>query len=88
MLARRFERIALELMLSGCAVMFGACVLIEHAQRSQATCLLQRRCHRPFSIHPIPVLCLNRLTRPSRRQHQAQPLQHQAPFQVVRLDRV
>jgi hypothetical protein len=32
MLARRFERIALELMLSGCAVMFGACVLIEHAQ--------------------------------------------------------
>ena len=32
MLARRFERIALELMLSGCAVMFGGCVLIEHAQ--------------------------------------------------------
>jgi hypothetical protein len=32
MLARRFERIALELMLSGCAVTFGACVLIEHAQ--------------------------------------------------------
>jgi hypothetical protein len=30
---RRFERIALaELLLSGCAVMFGACVLIEHAQ--------------------------------------------------------
>jgi hypothetical protein len=30
--ARRFERIALKLMLSGCAVMFGACVLIRHAQ--------------------------------------------------------
>jgi hypothetical protein len=30
--ARRFERIALDLMLGGCAVMFGACVLIEHAQ--------------------------------------------------------
>jgi hypothetical protein len=30
--ARRFERIALELMLSGCAVMFGACVLLERAQ--------------------------------------------------------
>ena len=29
----RFERIALaQLLLSGCAVMFGACVLIEHAQ--------------------------------------------------------
>ena len=33
--ARRFERIALELMLSGCAVMFGACVLIESAQAQQ-----------------------------------------------------
>jgi hypothetical protein len=31
--ARKFERIALaQLLLSGCAVMFGACVLIEHAQ--------------------------------------------------------
>jgi hypothetical protein len=30
--ARRFERIALGLMQSGCAVMFGARVLIEHAQ--------------------------------------------------------
>jgi hypothetical protein len=30
--ARKFERIASELMLSCCAVMFGACVLIEHAQ--------------------------------------------------------
>ena len=30
---RRFARIALaQLLLSGCAVMFGACVLIEHAQ--------------------------------------------------------
>jgi hypothetical protein len=29
MLARRFERIALELMLSGCAVMFGACVFAQ-----------------------------------------------------------
>ena len=28
-----------------------------------------------------------RLTPPSRLQHQAQPLQRQAPFQVVRLDR-
>jgi hypothetical protein len=27
--ARRFERIALELMLSGCAVMFGACVFAQ-----------------------------------------------------------
>ena len=35
MLARRFERIALELTLSGCAVMFGACVLIESAQAQQ-----------------------------------------------------
>ena len=32
---RRFERIALELMLSGCALMFGACVLIESAQAQQ-----------------------------------------------------
>jgi hypothetical protein len=32
---RRFERMALELMLSGCAVMFGACVLIESAQAQQ-----------------------------------------------------
>jgi len=32
---RRFERIALELMLSGCAVMFGASVLIESAQAQQ-----------------------------------------------------
>ena len=33
MLTRRFERIALVQMLAGgCAVMFGACVLIEHAQ--------------------------------------------------------
>jgi hypothetical protein len=31
--ARKFGRIALaQLLLSGCAVMFGACVLIEHAQ--------------------------------------------------------
>jgi hypothetical protein len=30
--ARRFERTALELTLSGCAVMFGVCVLIGHAQ--------------------------------------------------------
>jgi hypothetical protein len=30
--ARRFERIRLELLLSGCAVMFGAYILIEHAQ--------------------------------------------------------
>jgi hypothetical protein len=30
---RRFKRIALaQLLLSGCAVMFGVCVLIEHAQ--------------------------------------------------------
>ena len=33
--ARKFERIALELMLSGCAIMFGACVLIESAQAQQ-----------------------------------------------------
>jgi hypothetical protein len=34
--AKRFERIALaQLMLSGCAVMFGACVLIESAQAQQ-----------------------------------------------------
>jgi len=33
MLTRRFERIALVQMLAGgCAVVFGACVLIEHAQ--------------------------------------------------------
>ena len=33
MLTRRFERIALaQLLLSGCAVMFGVCVLIELAQ--------------------------------------------------------
>ncbi len=49
-------------------------------EHSRGMCLLQRRYHRPFSIHPIPVLCLNRPTRRSR-------LQHQAPFQVVRLDR-
>jgi hypothetical protein len=30
--ARRFQRIVLELMLSGCAVMYGACVLLESAQ--------------------------------------------------------
>jgi hypothetical protein len=33
--ARKFERIALELMLSGSAIMFGACVLIESAQAQQ-----------------------------------------------------
>ena len=51
-------------------------------------CLLLRRCHRPFSIRPVPILCLNRVTSPSRPQHQAQHLQHQAPFQVVRLHRL
>jgi len=56
-------------------------------KHSQDMCLRPLRWRRPFSIHPIPVLCLNRLTRPSRRQHQAQHLQHQAPFQVVRLRR-
>jgi hypothetical protein len=35
---RRFKRIALaQLLLSGCAVMFGVCVLIEHAQ-AQPVC--------------------------------------------------
>ena len=30
---RRFERITLDqILLSGCAIMFGACILIEHAQ--------------------------------------------------------
>jgi hypothetical protein len=33
---RRFKRIALaQLLLSGCAVIFGVCVLIEHAQAQQ-----------------------------------------------------
>jgi len=51
----------------------------------RSMCLLLRRCHRPFSIRLVPILCLNRVTSPSRPQHQAQHLQHQAPFQVVRL---
>ena len=52
-------------------------------RHSQAMCLLLRRYHRPFSIHPILVLCLNPVTARSRLQHQAQQ-----PFQVVRLDRL
>jgi hypothetical protein len=41
----RFKRIALaQLSLSGCAVLFGVCVLIEHAQAQPGL----RRCHRPF----------------------------------------
>jgi hypothetical protein len=83
--ARRFERIAPELMLGGCAVM--CLVPASLRKHSRAMCRLLRRCHRPFSIHPIPVLCLKRLTRRSRLQRQAQRLQRQAPFQVVSLDR-
>jgi hypothetical protein len=29
-------------------------------------CLRQRRCRRPSSIRPVPILCLNRVTNPSR----------------------
>jgi hypothetical protein len=67
---RRFEWTApTQLLVGGCAVVFGACVLIEHTQSAAGLCaFLQRRCHRPFSIHPIPVLYLNRVTSPSRRQ--------------------
>jgi hypothetical protein len=83
---RRFERITLaQLLLSGCAIVFGACVLIEHAQAQYVP---------PPTPLPPPVLnpsnpgtVPQRLTPPSRLQHQAQPLQRQAPFQVVRLDR-
>ena len=50
-------------------------------------CLLLRRCRHPFSIRPVPLLCLNRVTGRSRLQHQAQHLQHQAPSQVVTLRR-
>jgi hypothetical protein len=57
-------------------------------KHSRVMCLLQRRYRRPFSIHPIPVLYLNRLTRPSRRQHRAHRLQRRAPFQLVRLHRL
>jgi hypothetical protein len=39
--------------------------------RNRGMCLLPRRCHRPFSIRPIPIRCLNRVTDPSRRQLQA-----------------
>ena len=77
---RRFERIALpQLLVAGCAVVFGVCVLFEHAKHSLPVQYRHRRRNRRPSIHPIPVLCLKRLTRRLR-------LQRQAPFQV-RLDR-
>jgi hypothetical protein len=47
----------------------------------------RRRNRRP-SIHPIPVLCLKRLTGRARLQYQAQLLQRQAPCQVLRLRRL
>src|SRR6516162_10498897 len=28
-------------------------------KHSRAMCLLLRRCHRPFSIHPVPIPCLS-----------------------------
>ena len=77
---RRFERIALpQLLVAGCAVVFGVCVLFEHAQAQPTGPIPAPPRNRRPSIHPIPVLCLKRLTRRLR-------LQRQAPFQV-RLDR-
>ena len=40
-------------------------------KRSRDMCLRLRRCRRPFSIHPVPIQCLNRPTGPSPRRHQA-----------------
>jgi hypothetical protein len=46
---RRFEWMALaQLLVGGCAVVFGTCVLIEHPQAQPGMGLPPRRCHRPF----------------------------------------
>ena len=64
---RRFERITVDqILLSGCAIVFGACILIKHAQAQPG--------YVPPPT-PLPVFnpsrCRNRPTGPSRRQHQA-----------------
>ena len=60
---RRFERIALaQLLVAGCAVVFGLCVLFEHAQAQPGYVPPPTPLPPPFLIHPIPVLCLNRVT--------------------------
>jgi hypothetical protein len=86
--ARRFERIALDLMLGGCAVMFGACVLIEHAQAQPGYVPPPTPLPPPILNPSNPGTVPQPSYQPSRRQHRAQHLQHQARFQVVRLDRL
>ena len=69
---RRFEQITLDqILLSGCAIVFVARILIQHAQAQPGYVPPPTPLRRPFSIRPIPALCRSRRTRPSRRQHQA-----------------
>jgi hypothetical protein len=70
---RRFEQIALtQLSLSGCAIVFGACVLIARAQAQYVPppAPPPPPVFNPSSPYTVP----QRVTYPSRRQHQA-PLQ-------------
>jgi hypothetical protein len=88
---RSFERIALaRLFVSGCAVVFGACVLIEQAQAEHSGGGIPARTPsgRPYAM-PQPRYNLSYLPPSHLRPHHLhryQP-QHSAPFRDIELGR-